>query len=624
MIQTVFLNPYFVSLFFLGINLLVYGYEYGNNSYHDYLLPYINKIIDPSLYPGDPYLNTLHAFPSPFIYAIGYLGKIFSLEGLHFTLYLIAKYLLFIAAFKLAEFLFKNKLTALLAVLLFALAPLVNVFGLLGEEAVMKFLLYQTTFSAPFFIFVIYLFLQKKYPASLLLLAALFLINALTSFHLLVILLFGSTVILKNSEGQNEKKPLIVAWLIFFALWIPYLFWSISKTAGLTSNPQFMLYLKNYYSGHYFPFSWDAAKYLKALCFIALFTVFFFHAPLDKNKKTVRAFAVGVFTLWLAAFIFSEVIPLRIPTILMPFRSDIFLIIFGLLYAADYIRKLIFSPKASHPIMALLLTLTLTDIQLLTPLVLAALSWLFLVFFANENKNINNVRFKKFISAFYLLSLVIVFCLCISWIIYSPLKIKSYVLILLTIGFLIASHTMPVLTLSSQNQNRYVAGIIIVCVLINCDLIAYRMKAGELSFVSPIRSDWRKTQLWARENTPADSFFVVPPYINGFRSFSKRAVFVEKIDAGAMHWYPGYELPWAQRLKELGYSEIPLLQYQTYNLHDPVTVKTRAIYAQNRAENFMALKKKYGINYVITENNHPLPFPLLYQNESFSLYSLPR
>lgn len=310
----------------------------------------------------------------------------------------------------------------------------------------------------------------------------------------------------------------------------------MSKTFGLTSSPQFILYLKNYFPGHYFPYSWDMAKYLKAISFIGFFLAFFYRAPSEENQKIIKAFAGGVFFLWFVAFLFSEIIPLRAPIILMPFRSDIFFVTFGLLYAAHYITKLIFSQKVSHPVMALLLTLTLTDIQLFTPISLITLCGLFLAFFANEERDATQVNtFKNVVSFLYVLALICVFLLCVLWLQYEPLKIKSYLLILITLSFLIISEKPLKSAAMTWKKNLYIIRIIILCLLTNFDLISYRIKAGQLSFVSQIRSDWKKVQRWAKDNTPPASLFVVPPYINGFRTFSKRSVFVEKIDAGAMH-----------------------------------------------------------------------------------------
>ena len=88
-------NKYILALVSLGVNLLIYGYSYGNNSYHDYLLCYIHKLIDPSLYPNDLYLSTLSSFPSVYIYIMAFLAKWAPLATVHFAVYIFIKYLFF-------------------------------------------------------------------------------------------------------------------------------------------------------------------------------------------------------------------------------------------------------------------------------------------------------------------------------------------------------------------------------------------------------------------------------------------------------------------------------------------------------------------------------------------------
>ena len=152
-LKSLICSKYAIAFFFLGANVLIYGYNYGNNSYHDQILPFINKIIDPSLYPNDAYLTTIKTYPTIYFNAIAFLGKFLPLEYLHFGVFLTARYVFFLVVYALSQYLFQNKNTSFLSVFLFACAPLGNCFGLIGDEPVMKFILYQTTLAIPFLLF---------------------------------------------------------------------------------------------------------------------------------------------------------------------------------------------------------------------------------------------------------------------------------------------------------------------------------------------------------------------------------------------------------------------------------------------------------------------------------------
>ncbi len=166
--------------------------------------------------------------------------------------------------------------------------------------------------------------------------------------------------------------------------------------------------------------------------------------------------------------------------------------------------------------------------------------------------------------------------------------------------------------------------IIILALATYGDIIHYRLTSKEFANKTPFRINWLDIQLWAKNHTSADSLFITPPYINGFRTFSERSVFVEKIDAGAMHWCPGFEIQWAKRLNELGYEQYPLLQFKGFELEDPLTIQTRLTYAAISENKFMELAKIFNIDYVIEENFRTLSFPLLYQNPLFTIYKIPK
>ncbi len=64
--------------------------------------------------------------------------------------------------------------------------------------------------------------------------------------------------------------------------------------------------------------------------------------------------------------------------------------------------------------------------------------------------------------------------------------------------------------------------------------------------------DWRAVQLWAREATPRDAIFVVPPRATGFRVESLRSVWVDWKDGTVGMFDSRYTAEWVRRMSILG------------------------------------------------------------------------
>ena len=113
-------------LFLLLITLasvLIHGYYFDVLDHHHYL-PYLNKLLNPALYPNDYYFNQPHYLYSPFNYVIVWLKTISgaSLAWVFLGLYLVSLYLLYLGIYWLAFTIYRSRSIALLAAVLF-IAP---------------------------------------------------------------------------------------------------------------------------------------------------------------------------------------------------------------------------------------------------------------------------------------------------------------------------------------------------------------------------------------------------------------------------------------------------------------------------------------------------------------------
>ena len=174
-------------------------------------------------------------------------------------------------------------------------------------------------------------------------------------------------------------------------------------------------------------------------------------------------------------------------------------------------------------------------------------------------------------------------------------------------------------------------------------IIKYRIASRSLSNNTKERdTDWRKVQLWAKNNTLIDAVFIAPIDMNGFRVFSERSVFVDWVDGAAMHWVKGFEYSWANRLTKVGISQalmnekagyitclgdstswlLPRLLYGKQLGDSKSSFLPRMLYMRMGEEDFRRIKKEFGARYVIQYSIRPLSFKVVYENPTFRVYNI--
>jgi len=142
-------------------------------------------------------------------------------------------------------------------------------------------------------------------------------------------------------------------------------------------------------------------------------------------------------------------------------------------------------------------------------------------------------------------------------------------------------------------------------------LINYRVAERAWGNYGGEKASWLELQRWARENTPVQAVFLVPPDTYGFRVFSLRSPVTEWLDGGAMHWAPGFEKDWAQRIADL-------------RAESPRPEGADLGYSAINEAGFIRLGRKNGASYAVRRSGAALAFKTLYSNPDFTLYALPR
>jgi len=605
----------YVGIFFLTIlSLFIFGYTYGTDTNLDQVIPFAHKISNPDLYIQDPYVATLLSFPSFYPDLIAQLSKFFPLPFIHIFLYILVKYMVLLVGFNLAQHIFSRKETSWLACFLLAASPLVNKYTLLGEDPLIKPIFYQTTLVGPFALLALLLFMKKRYVASFSIAALIYYFNGLIANFVLVMFAFASV---------RQVKPVLRGWIMFILMWLPWFIWYLGITkSGHSFSPSFLVDLRTWYPGHYFPSEWDLPKWENAVIFLVFFSMFFYHGlKYARSAKQIEIFISAIATMWLVAFISGELIYIPRVALLQFFRTDVFLIVFGLIFAAEYIRKMLETRSLHYTALSGLILIILIEVKeprfALPVLIVYTLSLLPYRFI-----------YKACIAGFLVLCFTLMFK-------YS-FFMEKIILVMLLLGILliVGSEDKPIASMRIRVVHIAIVSLIIVSYI---PAVMYRIETKDFARKTQARQDWEKLQRWVKDNTPAESIFIVPPYRDGFRVFSQRSPVVEWVDGSAIHWAPGSEKEWLRRLRDLGYKEysaITCLRFAEAEstvsteygkkkvIPHPRAMYAAYIYSSMNEARLTELARKYGAGYVVREDDALKAFPLVYRNRTFLLYRI--
>ena len=574
-----------------GLSVLLFGYDFGAGPNLAQVLPYIHRLGDPALYPGDIFLKSFSSFPSLYPQAAAFLGRFAALETLHLAAYLAARFFFLSLVFDLAENLTGSRRTAFAAALLAAVCAQANVLTPLGEDPLLKTSFFQSTLAGLAGTFSLLLFLRKKYIPAFAVLGAMLFINCLPALFLAALY---ASALWKASDAPAMRR----GWAVLCVITLAFLAWlrCLPNQFG-GPGPDYSVILKYWSPGHYFPSGWGGAKWFRIAVFIPLNLLLVYgRAAGSPEEKSVRTFMRAFYALWAAAFIFGELLPLPRLVNLQLFRSDAFFCLFGIIFAADFIRLRFEKEEPGGWALGALLLLTFMETgPAVYPLFALALllTWRYGPAWAFRAAALAGAAF------------------CAKELLFLPgvsPEQKKYTVALLFFGLgALAGRSYK----SSLGPGRAALLALAAVLIPYLPLLTYRLSARAWGNYGGESAAWINLQKWARDNTPVSAVFLVPPDTYGFRVFSLRSPVVEWLDGGAMHWAPGFEKDWAQRIADL-------------RAGNPGSPAADLGYSGITEDGFIKLGRKYGASYAARRTASPLAFEKIYSNPGFALYALPR
>jgi hypothetical protein len=161
-------------------------------------------------------------------------------------------------------------------------------------------------------------------------------------------------------------------------------------------------------------------------------------------------------------------------------------------------------------------------------------------------------------------------------------------------------------------QTQLLIGGAIVFILIFDSIILMRQGGPEIyyhGFVKGEKDPWADIQLAAKSYSNKDDLFIVPPYLNNFGIYSKRAVLGDWAEGSSILYQDNsFAKEWLSRMRDLGWKkrEEMVSGYNSLSTNE-ITV----------------VAEKYNAPYVITEKPKAFDLPLVYENNKYNLYTVP-
>jgi len=609
-------------LFLLAvIQPIWHGYQFGVSD-HSIQFSIMNRIMDKTLYPNDPMLDTARGYVSFFPRFMVVLIKIVgNMEALYFVLHVLAYFFYFTVFYYISLSLF-DKISATLCVILMSTSKIV-----LGGSSIHFTGFYPSFFTLSFALLAIYFFLRERYSI------AYAIIGITLNFHVLVagytfcmffcysllrVILPNvliPTPLKKTDVGRWANLRELAKHLGIFALCAsPALVWILSTHGSMSDEWVRLLRIRS--SHHSFPFSWAKSHYVNYLLLLATGALAFLYAPRANLHRKILAFALAVGVMCIAGVLFAEYYPVKFVLRGQLFRSTNFLTIFCVMYISNYIRRswentilhkvgvsiifisLFLSSYFNLLILGLVLCLLADNIfapstvasateettekflvstpegRNLSQRVWIALFVLMAILVRNFAphdsfpKRFNLDGVASLINTFFenrLLLLIICSVIVLMWI--AHLKNVYQKLGAFLIAILLAVYVVPSAYKRFHPENRY-------------------------------RESWRGVQMWARENTKKDALFLTPPNNTGFRIFSQRPIVGEWKDGTQQYFDADYSYEWWRRMQDL-----------SSNSWDKMGEKR-----------YVELAKKYGASYLVLPARVSLNLRKEYENGGYALY----
>jgi Domain of unknown function (DUF6798) len=551
-----------------ALNIGRYGFSYGRDN-HAFELAMLNWLRDPTLYPGDIIREGFARYPTVFWKAIALLPRGANTEAVLFLLFLLTKFLFFLAVARIAYFAISDSRFVRLTAVLVALAPLLNFRMPFGAVRLLDPIQTHTPLAIAVLLCACAALLEGRWIfATMLTAATIYLSVPYTVYALFAFVAFAFI------DFRSKPRTVLFSGALGAIFMLPWLVMNLSMLRE-PDPPSYVSALLLFYPLH---LKWSSHHRIDFVCG-PLFLLGVFAIVLWAHKKRLAmnsrlgTMAAAFFVPVAIGVVVGQIHLTPLLARMQLMRADALLFLFSalLLFVAVYkmaLKGLIPLPELTLPLALLVSLLPGTPLQLTLSIFGLAMSFwtdcrAFLRRARADLENHPPFRGRP------------------AWIAHASV----------------------------------VAVISVISVGLLATTILRTPFAGMFSIPEDKSDTWSALQIWARDNTPRDAVFLVPTFMEGFRVLSRRSSWGEWKDGTAVYLYPPLADTYISRMKDVGWSVAP-------DLNGRGTVRER--YKQLSWGKLLALAEKNNLQYIVQyrDVSYPAAPAPAYSNPGFTVYKV--
>ncbi len=312
--------------------ILLLGYHFGtfDQTIH---IPFLKKYADPTLFPGDPFLELRHQHYSFFWFLFLPFYRLGILEPALFAVHVAVTYLTFWMVWDLTDTLFGTPLASLLAVLALAVPHI----GFAGFP-IIEFSLLNRTFVLPFLLLAINLYLRGRMVLAFTLLGVMYNLHVISVQFVLAMFVLDIALRLWHIDWLRVGLALGV----FVLTALPVLVWKLGGSpVDLTPRPEwFQTFARGtLYNIFYLfpPYPHILLMSASGLSALALFLIARRTSPAPRHDQTITRFVIAALIILAVQVITAQWLPVTIIVQSQIIRAGIFILIFAYIYFAKYL-----------------------------------------------------------------------------------------------------------------------------------------------------------------------------------------------------------------------------------------------------------------------------------------------
>lgn len=593
-------------LFLLPIACITLHAFFMNGYYYQHRMltvgTYLSSIfakVDPSLYKNSIYIQAVNRTNlrlslfydiSPFIF------KYFDFETFALVQSIVSLFFILAGIFVLTRTLFDNETAAYLSTLLYTTE--LNNWTLGSPAPYLNFFHHGLPFTYPLIVWSMVAFIKKRLSLSFLLAGLSWNFHPMTTAFLLFSYSFYWLCNRKEFSIKTIFNSLAVFTITASPVLIKSLFYNMNSDYSSDlwiTGVKWCLYFTN------FPSMWYMDWIVRAWLFFALFLCVFFILP-SKHHKTILLFIISVAIMCIVGTVFADLFPIRFIIKLSLWRSTIIYLLVALPCISFALAKLL-NQSISKKLLVCCIIVLVTGYLKIT-------KWYFPVFIILLVFSIYGEYFKGLVAKLYnYFSLVFFGSIFVTIVFLQFFFPQNRFLVFFILSFLYLILTERVKQYPFFAAKKWVFLAVYIFLF---DLLVLFYRGGpDIYYRGKVRGKydlWADIQFYAQAHTKKDDLFIVPPYMNDFTTYSKRAVLGDWAEGSTLIYLDRqFTEEWFARMHDLRCKP-----YAFFNEYDKLT--TKEIYD---------VAKKYGAKYVVTKKPKQFNLQKIYENDRFVLYQVP-